>query len=53
VPAVTLDRPFTERFLAWLYTGPTGRLYGPLADIAALWAKWILGRARARLGSRQ
>ena len=44
-----LDRPLTERLLAWLYTGPVGRLYGPLADIATLWAKWMLARVRARL----
>ncbi len=48
-----LDRPFSERFLAWLYTGPAGRLYGPLADIATLWTKWMAGRVRARLGSTQ
>ena len=42
-----LDRPPTERLLAWLYTGPAGRLYGPLADIAALWTRWMLARVRA------
>jgi hypothetical protein len=35
--------------LAWLYTGPLGRLYGTLADIAEMWVKWMLLRARTRL----
>jgi hypothetical protein len=43
-----LRRPPAERAAAWLYTGPLGRLYGTLADIAELWAKWMLARARAR-----
>jgi hypothetical protein len=44
-----LRRPATERALAWLYTGPLGRLYGTLADVAVLWVKWMLMRARTRL----
>ena len=49
VPARGLTRPPAERALAWLYTGPLGRLWGTLADIAELWVKWMLLRARARL----
>jgi hypothetical protein len=44
-----LERPASERALAWLYTGPLGRLYGTLADVAELWVKWMLMRARTRL----
>ena len=44
-----LDRPIAERALAWIYTGPVGHLWSPLADIASLWAKWLLHRARTRL----
>jgi hypothetical protein len=42
-------RPAGERALAWLYTGPLGHLYGTLADIAVLWARWVAHSARARL----
>jgi hypothetical protein len=42
-------RPPGERALAWLYTGPLGHLYGTLADIAVLWAKWIGGKVRSRV----
>ena len=49
VPASTVTRPPTERALAWLYTGPLGRLWGALADIGELWIKWMLARAQARL----
>jgi hypothetical protein len=48
-PSAPLERPASERVLAWLYTGPLGRLYGTLADIAELWVKWMLMRARTRL----
>ena len=50
VPDSALTRPPAERALAWLYTGPLGRLWGTLADIAELWIKWMLARARARVG---
>ena len=49
VAARTLPRPPAERALAWLSTGPLGRLWGTLADIAELWIKWMWSRARARL----
>jgi hypothetical protein len=45
-----LDRPLGERLLAWIYTGPAGHLWSPVADIVTLWSKWMLQRARARLG---
>jgi hypothetical protein len=38
-----------ERALAWLYTGPLGHLYGVLADVAELWARYLAARLRARL----
>jgi hypothetical protein len=37
-----------ERFDAWMVTGPLGHLYGTLADIAVLWARWGVSRVRAR-----
>jgi hypothetical protein len=46
-----LDRPLGERALAWLYTGPLGHLWGAVADISVLWARWIAGRAKAGLRS--
>jgi hypothetical protein len=44
------NRPPRERALAWLYTGPLGHLWGTLADIAELWARWAAASARGRLG---
>ncbi|MBX5469101.1 MAG: hypothetical protein IRZ21_04295 [Thermoleophilaceae bacterium] len=38
-----------ERLAAWLYTGPPGHLYGVLADLAQLGARYALQRLRARL----
>ena len=49
VAARALTRTPAERALAWFYTGPLGRLWGTLADIAELWIKWMLARARARV----
>jgi hypothetical protein len=37
-----------ERFAAWLYTGPLGHLYGLLADVAVLWARYLRSRIRDR-----
>ncbi len=45
-----MRRPITERLLAWLYTGPVGHLYGPVADIVELWGKWGAQVARERFG---
>jgi hypothetical protein len=44
-----LARTLPERLVAWLYTGPLGHLYGAVADIAVLWLRWALGRARERI----
>jgi hypothetical protein len=44
-----LRRPLREQMLAWLYTGPLGQLWGALADISGLWARWMLGRLRGRI----
>jgi hypothetical protein len=38
-----------ERFVAWLYTGPLGHLWGAVADIASMWLRWMWSRARMRL----
>jgi hypothetical protein len=43
-----LDRPIGERALAWIYTGPVGHLWSPLADIVTLWTKWLVARVRSR-----
>jgi hypothetical protein len=39
----------SERFEAWLVTGPPGHLYGTLADIVVLWTRWGVTVARLRL----
>jgi hypothetical protein len=39
-----------ERALAWLFTGPLGHLYGMLADLTVLWARYARARLRQRLG---
>jgi hypothetical protein len=33
-----------ERFLAWLVTGPVGRVVAFIADLAAFWWRWARGR---------
>jgi hypothetical protein len=38
-----------ERFLAWIYTGPVGHLYGTLADVAQLWGLYVASLVRRRL----
>jgi hypothetical protein len=38
-----------ERLVAWLYTGPLGHLYGIVADISVMWARYGWSRARRRL----
>jgi hypothetical protein len=45
-----MTRSIGERLAAWLYTGPVGRLYGPLADVVGLWAEWARRVARERAG---
>jgi hypothetical protein len=42
-------RALTERFVAWIYTGPLGHLWGGVADISEMWLRWMWSRARARV----
>lgn len=44
----TVSRAPAERALAWLYTGPLGHLYGVLADVTVLWARYAASRLRKR-----
>jgi hypothetical protein len=37
-----------RRLAAWLVTGPVGHLYGGVADLTALLARYALARARGR-----
>jgi hypothetical protein len=41
--------PARERFLAWIYTGPVGHLYGTVADITELWILYLMSLVRRRL----
>ena len=41
--------PARERFLAWIYTGPLGHLYGTVADVTELWILFLMSRNRRRL----
>jgi hypothetical protein len=44
-----------DRFLAWLVTGPAGRLLAFLADLTFAWARWgaaAAGRAISKLRRR-
>jgi hypothetical protein len=43
--------PARERFLAWIYTGPVGHLYGTVADVMQLWLLYLASLIRRRLGS--
>jgi hypothetical protein len=36
--------PVRERFLAWIYTGPVGHLYGTVADVTQLWFAYVASR---------
>ncbi|HET8821442.1 MAG TPA: hypothetical protein VFM57_07830 [Thermoleophilaceae bacterium] len=38
-----------ERFEAWLVTGPLGHLWSALVDMAIVWTRWLLNRARRRV----
>ena len=40
-----------ERFLAWIYTGPLGHLYGAVADVTQLWLAYLASRIRHTLGA--
>ncbi len=39
-----------ERLAAWLVTGPAGHLYSVVGDLAVYFARWMLQRAKRRLG---
>jgi hypothetical protein len=41
--------PARDRFLAWIYTGPLGHLYGTVADVAQLWFSYWASRIRRML----
>jgi hypothetical protein len=41
--------PARDRFLAWIYTGPVGHLYGTVADIAELWFLYLMSLVKHRL----
>jgi hypothetical protein len=46
---------FADRFLAWLVTGPAGRLFAFLADLSIAWLRWAvsgIGRAISKLRRR-
>jgi hypothetical protein len=43
-----LSRGPAERALAWLYTGPLGHLYGVVADLLVLWARYAASRLRKK-----
>ncbi len=42
--------PARERFLAWIYTGPVGHLYGTVADVIQLWVLYLASRIQRMLG---
>jgi hypothetical protein len=44
----SVSRGPAERALAWLYTGPLGHLYGVVADVVMLWARYAASRLRKR-----
>jgi hypothetical protein len=44
-----IQRSPREKAAAWVWTGPLGHLYGTVADIAVLWARWGVSRVRARV----
>jgi hypothetical protein len=41
--------PARDRFLAWIYTGPVGHLYGTVADVTQLWILYLASLVRRRL----
>jgi hypothetical protein len=38
----------SDRFAAWLITGPPGHFWSALADIVVLWTRYLVARARGR-----
>ena len=49
-PASLPRRGPGERLAAWLVTGPLGHLYSVVADLTVYFARWMVQRARRRLG---
>jgi hypothetical protein len=45
------DRGPAERLSAWIFTGPLGHLWSVLADVAVLWARYGLFKARKLAGA--
>jgi hypothetical protein len=43
-----MRRSLGERLQAWIVTGPLGHLWSALADMAAIWTRYLLQRARGR-----
>jgi hypothetical protein len=43
-----MRRPAAERAVAWTVTGPPGHLWSALADMTAIWARYLVNRARGR-----
>ena len=39
----------SERFVAWLVTGPAGHLWSVVADVVELWGRYLLSRLRERV----
>ena len=37
-----------DRFVAWLLTGPLGRLAAFLGDLGAAWGRWAISKLRRR-----
>jgi hypothetical protein len=44
----TVRRPAAEQLQAWIVTGPLGHMWSALADMAAIWARYLVNRARGR-----
>jgi hypothetical protein len=40
-----------DRFLAWIYTGPVGHLYGTVVDVTQLWTAFLMSRIQRRLSA--
>jgi hypothetical protein len=37
-----------DRFLAWLVTGPVGRIVAFVWDLGAAWSRWAVTKVRRR-----
>ena len=47
VPVRSRRNPL-ERLQAWLVTGPVGHFWSAVADVAILWTRWQIARARGK-----